>query len=73
MMCCEDMEWHLSQECRVHPDPWDCGDAVLGQFSDGTVGLIIHDGGRSLIEIGYCPFCGSEISKRAGGRRIDPA
>lgn len=51
------MGWQLSHECADHPNPWDCPDALIGSFEDGRIGLMIHDGGTSLVLIAYCPWC----------------
>jgi hypothetical protein len=51
------MDAQLNHVCEDHPDPFDCPDVLVGQFEDGRAGLIVHDGGRSMILIGYCPWC----------------
>jgi len=59
--CCERMQFDLEQECDQHPDRKDCPDALIRKDSSGY-GLIIHDGGTSVIEIEYCPWCGSKLA-----------
>ena len=34
----------------------------LENKTDNEYGLIIHDGGESVVKIYYCPWCGSELS-----------
>ncbi len=52
------MAAQLNHHCEQHPDRWDCPDALIGTFSDGRTGLIVHDGGSSMILIAHCPWCG---------------
>lgn len=69
--CCEMMGYQLNQVCDQHTDPFDCPDFLVGTFSDGRVGLIIHDGGGSMVTIGYCPWCGTPTGTTELGRCID--
>jgi hypothetical protein len=62
--CCEMMGYQLNQTCDQHADPLDCPDFLISLGKDGTAGLIIHDGGCSVIAIKYCPWCGARIKKR---------
>lgn len=59
--CCYKMDRELGRECQQHPDPFDCPDRVIGKFSDGTYGLMIHDGGSAMYEISCCPWCGASL------------
>lgn len=60
--CCETFEAHAEQACPEHPDRFDCPDAILLYDREAKkAGIILHDGGRSYIEIRYCPFCGKKI------------
>lgn len=36
---------------------------IMRKWKDGTYGIPIHDGGSSIIEIAFCPWCGSELKK----------
>ena len=38
-------------------------DVVVNKWEDGTFGLPIHDGGTSMIEIKFCPWCGENLKK----------
>jgi hypothetical protein len=51
------MRAQLNHTCEQHPGPSDCPDALVGLFEDGRAGLIVHDGGPSMILIAYCPWC----------------
>lgn len=55
--CCDMMRAQLHHECEQHSDRFDCPDALIGFFADGSTGLMVHDGGRSMILIAYCPWC----------------
>lgn len=65
--CCTSMTYHVNEVCEAHPDPSDCADRILyyePRFDE--YGIIIHDGGSSVIGIEYCPWCGATLpaSKR---------
>lgn len=61
------MRYHVSTTCSVHKDRFDCPDALIhhNQKFD-EYGIIVQDGGSSVIEIRFCPWCGTELppSKR---------
>jgi hypothetical protein len=51
--CCEMMESNVTNACEMH--------MVRGGF-----GLIIHnDGGGSVIQISFCPWCGTRLPEIA--------
>ncbi len=63
MHCCERMVEELAKTCERHPDRADCPDALVEYWPDrGLYGLLIHDGGSSMILIDYCPWCGRRIA-----------
>jgi hypothetical protein len=48
----------------MHPDPFDCPDALI--YYDAKVdryGIIVHDGGQSYVVIRVCPWCGGKLPK----------
>lgn len=60
--CCKDMKDNVEHLCPTHSNSFDCPDhlihyAVLSR----EFGLIIHDGGGSMVKIKYCPFCGKKL------------
>ncbi len=63
--CCDRMDYDLNQKCDQHKDRYACPDALINRVRGGY-GLIVHDGGSSVIEIAFCPWCGSRLPK------IDP-
>lgn len=64
--CCEMMTENVEKACDQHPDRYDCPDCLIDYWPDRrTYGLIIHDGGRSVIVISYCPWCGTKLPERA--------
>jgi hypothetical protein len=79
--CCEAMARQVDWHCDRHEDPYDCPDAVV-VFSARirAYGLIVHDGGRSSLEIRFCPWCGRRLPEsqrerwfaELEGRGIDP-
>lgn len=58
--CCRMMADNLTSRCEIHSDRYDCPDALLDRVRDG-VGLILHDGSHSVIEIAFCPWCGAKL------------
>jgi hypothetical protein len=60
-ICCERMAFDLQQRCEKHADRFRCPDALIEQRADGYYGIIVHDGGRSSIQIVYCPWCGTNL------------
>lgn len=62
--CCLELAKHISDGISDNGETiYDDVDIILRKWDDGTVGIPIHDGGESMIEINYCPFCGKIISK----------
>jgi hypothetical protein len=58
--------------CDQHPDRWDCGDALVGYWPKSReYGLIVHDGGESMIIISFCPWCGTDL-RRFASRKAKP-
>ena len=60
-LCCDRMAEDLQRVCRHHPDRHDCPDALVARVRGGF-GLIVHDGGSSVIEIAFCPWCGTRLA-----------
>jgi hypothetical protein len=60
--CCDDMKRHLTHKCEDH-SKYECPDHLIDRWDDGTTGIIVHDGGSSLIVINYCPWCGKGITQ----------
>lgn len=58
--CCSRMAHDLAQVCPAHADRHDCPDALIAKVRGGF-GLMIHDGGSSVIEIAHCPWCGMKL------------
>ena len=64
MHCCERMSEELARKCDLHPDRFECPDALVDFSPDSkSYGLIVHDGGSSVISIQYCPWCGAHLEK----------
>jgi len=58
--CCERMDHDLADKCDVHRNRFDCPDALIAVVA-GDYGLIVHDGGSSVVGIRFCPWCGSKL------------
>jgi len=56
------MKGQIETTCADHPDLSDCPDSLVAYWeSKRMFGLRIHDGGSSVLEISYCPWCGSKL------------
>jgi len=58
--CCERMAIQLQQRCEQHASRYDCPDSILNRVRGGY-GLIVL-GTDSVIEIAFCPWCGTRLS-----------
>lgn len=58
--CCDRMAEDLTQTCTMHEERSSCPDALIGRVGEGY-GIIVHDGGSSVIEIAFCPWCGTRL------------
>ncbi|MDJ1007232.1 MAG: hypothetical protein QNJ13_05345 [Paracoccaceae bacterium] len=56
------MKADLTYVCDQHPNRFDCPDNLISydEITD-SYGIIVHDGGSSVINIGFCPFCGTKL------------
>jgi hypothetical protein len=58
------MAGDLARTCEMHPDRAACPDAMIAPMRGGY-GLYVRDGedgyGASVIEIAYCPWCGTRL------------
>jgi hypothetical protein len=60
--CCDIMKGELERTCNHHADRQDCADNVIHLSKDGTQwGIMIHDGGHSVYDINFCPWCGERL------------
>jgi len=60
--CCEMMQANAESVCHLHPNRFDCPDALVNyDEAERDFGLIIHDGGSSTIAIAFCPWCGTKL------------
>jgi len=61
--CCEMMTEHVNHRCEDHSNSFDCPDnLILYSGRTKSYGIIVHDGGSSVIEIQFCPWCGIKLS-----------
>jgi hypothetical protein len=61
--CCERMRGNVENTCDDHPNRFDCADCLIDYWpAERRYGLIIHDGGSSVITINFCPWCGTKLS-----------
>jgi hypothetical protein len=57
------MRANVENVCAAHPDRFDCPDCLIHYGAQtGGYGLIVHDGGSSMIAISYCPWCSAKLS-----------
>ena len=59
--CCEDMRREVERVCEQHADRFACPDCLVQYWPMlREYGLIVHDGGSSVIVIRFCPWCGAK-------------
>ena len=59
--CCGSMKQHLAT-CDAHGANASCGDQFVSYVPKfDEYGLLVHDGGSSVIGIAFCPWCGSKL------------
>jgi hypothetical protein len=53
-------------------DKFDCPDNLITYVSYADeYGIIIHDGGSSYIQIGFCPWCGTKLPESKQVLRVE--
>lgn len=70
--CCEEMRRQVEWACDRHADRFDCPDCLVSyspKFRE--YGLVIHDGGTSVIGIRFCPWCGIRLPESLRDRWFD--
>lgn len=66
------MARQLSHTCEQHDDPFDCPDNLIVYFPRfDEYGIIIHDGGSSVLTIAHCPWCGRRLPDSKRDRWFD--
>ena len=65
-LCCQSMQAALEMNCEGHDDPFECPDSLIAyNEAFNQFGLIVHDGGRDVIGIRHCPWCGAALGSAA--------
>ena len=65
--CCDRMREELNKNCEAGLNPFQCPDSLVRYVPKyDEYGLIVHDGGSSMVRISFCPWCGTRLpdSKR---------
>lgn len=62
-LCCDSIRAALEMHDDDYDDPFDCPDSLIA-YNEGLnqFGLIVHDGGRDVIIIRFCPWCGAQLN-----------
>ncbi len=62
--CCVFMAHKVSESLNKKGEiKYNDYDVIIHKWNDGTFGIPIHDGGSSIIEINFCPWCGGNLKK----------
>jgi len=62
-----------SRACPHHSQRHECPDALVAYSSrTDEYGLYIHDGGSSVMGIGFCPWCGTDLRRSAAAKLVQP-
>jgi hypothetical protein len=60
------MRSNVENTCDQHVDRRDCPDCLIEyRIGSNEYGIMVHDGGQSMIGIEYCPWCGSALREVA--------
>jgi tryptophan synthase alpha chain len=69
------MAHYVEWTCDMHETRADCGDCIVEYWpSQDRYGILIHDGGSSMVAIAFCPWCGTKLpdeGNASGNRMID--
>jgi hypothetical protein len=59
------MTSNVNSTCDEHPDRHDCPDCLI-DFWPGikAYGIMVHDGGESMVGISHCPWCGTKLPEQ---------
>ena len=61
--CCEMMKENTIFKCSQCESKWCCPDTLIHYDErNKNYGIIIHDGGSSMIIIKHCPWCGRRLT-----------
>ncbi len=61
------MRENVERTCADHPNRNDCPDCLIDFWpAEKCYGLIIRDGGSSVIAIDFCPWCGASLENADG-------
>lgn len=61
-LCCDTMRAALEMNCDTHDDPFECPDSLIAYNETfNQFALIVHDGGRDVVLIRHCPWCGAAL------------
>jgi hypothetical protein len=60
---CVHMAYHSLHQCLEHTDARDCPATLIVHWQ-GRYSLPVRDGGRSMIAIAFCPWCGVPLPSR---------
>ncbi len=65
--CCTLMARNVEATCDQHPNRFDCPDMLVEYIEKfDSYGLIIHGAGSSIMQIDFCPWCGSKLRDLSG-------
>ncbi len=70
--CCDMMTQNVEQTCPDHAERSDCPDCIIGYWPGSrSYGILVHDGGSSMIGIAHCPWCGASLPDQTDEAAID--
>jgi hypothetical protein len=70
--CCDRMREELDKNCQTSSDTLQCPDVLVRYVPKyDEYGLIVHDGGSSMIRISFCPWCGARFAPSKRDRWFD--
>lgn len=66
------MRTELERTCDHGHDRFECPDALVMYIPKyDEYGIIVHDGGSSMVQILFCPWCGARLPESKRDRWFD--
>ena len=70
--CCERMRVEVERACDEQHTAGECSELLVRyQEKYDDYGLVVHDGGSSVVRIAFCPWCGTKLPESRRDRWFD--
>ncbi len=70
--CCDRMRAELARNCGETAGRFRCPDSLVDYvLKYDEYGILVHDGGTSMVQILFCPWCGTHLPESKRDRWFD--